>query len=133
VDLQTWREVPEQFAGREFHIHNRLIACAKLNADERVQAAETIAAKLMKAKGPTAFIMPRKGIDEWDKDGGPFHDDEGLNAFADAIRHSVGPPVEQIELDAHINDKEFATAVLEIFDGWIDDGTIRREAATCSP
>jgi uncharacterized protein (UPF0261 family) len=131
VDLQTWREVPEQFAGREFHIHNRLIACAKLNADERVQAAETIAAKLMKAKGPTAFIMPRKGIDEWDKDGGPFHDDEGLNAFADAIRHSVGPPVELIELDAHINDKEFASAVLGIFDGWIEAGKISREVATC--
>jgi uncharacterized protein (UPF0261 family) len=28
VDLQTWKEVPEQFADREFHIHNRLIACA---------------------------------------------------------------------------------------------------------
>ncbi|MCH8072911.1 MAG: Tm-1-like ATP-binding domain-containing protein [Proteobacteria bacterium] len=131
VDLQTWREVPEQFAGREFHIHNRLIACAKLNADERVQAAETIAAKLMKAKGPTAFIMPNKGIDEWDKDGGPFQDDEGLVAFADTIRNSIGPPVELIELDAHINDEEFATTVLEIFDDWIDDGTIKREAASC--
>ncbi len=133
VDLQTWKDVPEQFADREFHIHNRLIACAKLDVDERVQAAETIAAKLMKAKGPTAFVMPNRGIDEWDREGGPFHDDEGLNAFADAIRHSVGPPVELIELDAHINDEAFTTAVLEIFDGWIEDGTIKREAATCSP
>jgi uncharacterized protein (UPF0261 family) len=133
VDLQTWKEVPEQFADREIHIHNRLIACAKLNRKERVQAAETIAAKLMKATGPTAFIMPKKGIDEWDKEGGPFQDDEGLAAFADTIRDSVGPPVDLVELDAHINDEEFATAVLEIFDGWIDTGKIDREVAPCSP
>jgi uncharacterized protein (UPF0261 family) len=131
VDLQTWKEVPEKFADREFHIHNRLIACAKLNADERVQAAETIAAKLMKAKGPTAFIMPTKGIDEWDKEGGPFQDDAGLAAFADTIRESVGPPVDLLELDAHINDKEFASAVLGIFDGWIEAGKISREVARC--
>ena len=131
VDLQTWKEVPEQFADREIHVHNRLIACAKLNADERVQAAETIAAKLMKAKGPTAFIMPIKGIDEWDKEGGPFQDDAGLAAFADTIRDSVGPPVDLLEIDAHINDEEFATAVLGIFDRWIDAGKISREVAPC--
>lgn len=133
VDLQTWKDVPEQFADREFHVHNRLIACAKLNVDERVQAAETIAAKLMQAKGPTAFIMPNGGIDEWDKEGGPFRDVEGLNAFADTIRDSVGPPVDLVELDAHINDEEFAAAVLDIFDGWIDAGKIKNEAAACSP
>ncbi len=133
VDLQSWKDVPEQFADREFHIHNRLIACAKLNVQERVQAAQTIAEKLMKARGPTAFIMPQKGIDEWDKEGGPFQDDEGLAAFADTIRDSVGPPVNLIELDAHINDEEFATAVLGVFDRWIDDGTIMTGVETCSP
>jgi len=132
VDLQTWKDVPEQFADREIHIHNRLIACAKLNPYERVQAAVAIAGKLMKATGPTAFIMPQQGIDEWDKEGGPFQDNEGLAAFADTIRNSVGPPVELIELDAHINDEEFATAALDIFDGWIDSGKINKEVAPCS-
>ena len=132
VDLQTWKDVPEQFADREIHIHNRLIACAKLNPYERVQAAVAIAGKLMKATGPTAFIMPQQGIDEWDKEGGPFQDNEGLAAFAETIRNSVGPPVELIELDAHINDEEFATAALDIFDGWIDSGKINKEVAPCS-
>jgi len=132
VDLLTWKKVPEQFADREIHIHNRLIACAALNPEERVHAAETIAAKLMKATGPTAFIMPKKGIDEWDKDGGPFQDDEGLAAFANTIREKVGPPVDLIELDAHINDQEFADTVLEVFDAWIADGTISMKAQACS-
>ncbi len=124
VDLQTWKAPPERFAGREVHVHNRMIACAKLNAEERVAAARSIADKLMAAKSPTAFIMPLKGIDEWDKAGGPFNDDEGLSAFAATIRERVRPPVTLVELDAHINDPAFAKAVLEIFDAWIEDGTI---------
>lgn len=124
VDLQAWQDPPERFKDREFHIHNRLVACAKLNLDERVAAAETIADKLMRAKGPTVFIMPLGGIDEWDKQSGPFHDAAGLAAFAGAIRKKIKPPVRLVELDAHINDAAFTDAVLQIFDAWIADGTI---------
>jgi uncharacterized protein (UPF0261 family) len=124
VDLATWQTVPEKFSKREFLVHNRLIACAKLSAEERVAAAETIAGKLMKAQGPTVFIMPLQGIDEWDKEGGPFHDEEGLAAFAATMRQGISPPVRLIELDAHINDRAFAAAVMEVFDGWLRDGTI---------
>jgi len=138
VDLLTTKKVPEQFADREIHVHNRLIACAALNPQERTQVAESIAVKLMKARGPTTFIMPLQGIDEWDKAGGPFHDDDGLAAFAATMRERIAPPVNLIELDAHINDNEFAAAVLEVFDGWLADGTIAcgktgKEAAACSP
>ena len=69
--------------------------------------------------------MPLSGIDEWDKPGGPFHDDDGLAAFAATIRERIKRPVQLVELDAHINDAAFADTVLEIFDAWIADGTIR--------
>lgn len=133
VDLLTSKTVPAQFSDREIHVHNRLIACAALNADERRQVAESIAEKLMQARGPTTFIMPLGGIDEWDKPGGPFHDDDGLAAIAATMREKLTPPVNLVEIDAHINDREFATAVLEVFDGWIADGTISKEVTTCLP
>lgn len=125
IDLRTWSDVPPRFADRERHVHNRLIACAALNPEERRESARTIARKLMKAKGPTTFIMPLDGIDEWDKAGGPFHDAEGLRAFAEEIRANVRPPVELIELDAHINDAAFAECALGVIDRWIADGTLR--------
>jgi len=78
----------------------------------------------MKAKGPTVFVMPLRGIDEWDKEGGPFRDEAGLDAFAATIREKVTAPARLIELDAHINDQAFADAVMAIFDGWLEDGTI---------
>ncbi len=105
-----------------------MIACAKLTPDERVAAANAISDKLMQAKGPTTFIMPLGGIDEWDKEGGPFRDEAGLAAFADTIREKIKPPVNLVELDAHINDDAFADAALTILDAWIADGTISVEA-----
>ena len=51
---------------------NRLISCAILTTKEKIAAAKTIADKLNQSVGPTAFIMPLEGIDEWDREGGRF-------------------------------------------------------------
>lgn len=128
VDFRTWAAVPPRFGNREMHTHNRLIACAKLAPEERVESARTIVNKVMKSTGPAVFIMPLQGIDEWDKEGGPFHDPEGLQAFAETVRDGIKDPVELIELDAHINDIEFAHCALEVLDRWIDEGSIRAPA-----
>jgi uncharacterized protein (UPF0261 family) len=124
MDFQTWLPPVQKLGNREIHTHNRLIACAQLTLEEKVQAARSIVAKLMKAKGPTAFIMPLVGIDEWDKAGGPFHDPQGLQAFADTVRDELNDPVELHEIEAHINDPYFAQTALAIFDRWVDQGLI---------
>jgi uncharacterized protein (UPF0261 family) len=124
MDFQTWSPPTSKLGGRQIHTHNRLIACAQLTLEEKVQVARTIAAKLMKAKGPTAFIMPLGGIDEWDKAGGPFHDPGGLQAFADTLREELNDPVELHEIEAHINDQQFSQTALAIFDRWVDQGLI---------
>jgi len=124
MDFQTWAPPTDKLDGREIHVHNRLLACAQLTVEEKVQAARTIAAKLAKASGPCAFIMPLHGIDEWDKVGGPFHDPEGLRAFADTMRSSVQAPVELIEIEAHINDDLFVETALNLFDSWVEQGLV---------
>lgn len=118
IDMRAWAP-PDDLGGREVHAHNRLIACALMTAEEKRAAAGEIARKLNAATGPTAFIMPLGGIDEWDRPGGPFHDPDGLEAFAEAIRSGLDGSVRLIELDAHINDAAFAETALEIFDGWV--------------
>ncbi len=128
LDFQTWAPPLHKLGGREIHVHNRLIACVQLTVEEKVQAARIIAGKLAKATGPCAFIMPLQGIDEWDKAGGPFHDEEGLQAFAEAIRNSVQAPVSLHEIEAHINDDLFAETALQIFDDWLEQGLISRTA-----
>lgn len=124
IDMQTWKPVRQDYLGRPYHAHNRLLASVLTTPDERRAVARLVAGKLAKAKGPTAFISPLRGIQAWDKPGEGLHDPEGLAAFTDEIRKSVAPPVRLVELDAHINDKAFTDTVLAIFDEWVGQGRI---------
>ena len=124
IDFQSWAEPPVDVGAREIHVHNRLISCVKLSVDEKVAVAAEIAAKLNQANGPSAFIMPLGGIDEWDKQGAPFHDPEGLSGFAHTLSENLSDRTELHEIDAHINDAEFAATALRIFDRWVNDDVV---------
>lgn len=124
VDFAAWQETPAQFAERPFHAHNRLIASAALNPEERRGTAREIQKRLSQATAPVQVILPNRGIEEWDKQGEPAYDPAGLQAFLDEMRNVIKEPVKMIEIDAHINDAEFANAALEIFDQWLQEGVI---------
>jgi len=125
VDLPTWAGVPERFAARDYHAHNRLIASVNQTAEDRRETASVIARKMAKAKGPAVFILPLQGIEEWDRPGEALHDPEGLAAFIDGCRAAFAPPLQMVECDAHINDPQFVETALRIFDGWVRDGTVK--------
>lgn len=126
IDFAGWQDIPERYADRPFHAHNRLIKSSALNAEERRETAREIAARLSQAKGAAHVILPAGGIEEWDRPGEPAHDPEGLAAFCDEMRNVIRAPVQLSEIAGHINDQAFADMALEIFDGWLADGTIRR-------
>lgn len=129
IDFAGWQEIPERFQGRPFHEHNRLIKSSALNEEERRESAREVAKRLAKATGPVHVILPNLGIEEWDKVGQEAHDPKGLAAFVDEMRAVVKAPTKLTEIDAHINDQAFADTALEIFDGWLADGTIKVKAA----
>jgi uncharacterized protein (UPF0261 family) len=126
VDFAAAQGVPQRLAGKPMHAHNRLLKSAVLNGNERREVIRELGNRLAAATGPVRFIMPLKGIHEWDKEGGPAHDPEGLSAMIDEARKSIAPRVEMIELNVHINDRAFAETVLKIFDLWLSLGTIKR-------
>ena len=68
--------------------------------------------KLAAAKGEVVFLLPLQGGNEWDREGGPLCDAEGLAAFVEEIRTVCPPNVRLVEMDAHINDPAFAEAAL---------------------
>jgi uncharacterized protein (UPF0261 family) len=126
IDLPTWQGLPPRYAGRGYHAHNRLIASVTMTAEERRAAARAVADKLARAAGPVAFVLPLRGIEQWDRPGEALHDPEGLSAFVDEVRRTVRAPVELVEVDAHINDAAFVDAVLEVFDRWVREGVVPR-------
>jgi uncharacterized protein (UPF0261 family) len=124
VDFPTWQPVPQRFDGRPYHAHNRLLASVTSDAEGRRAIARAIGAKLAAAAGPTAFILPAGGIQQWDQEGEPLHEPEATSAFMDEMRRSVPADVEFREIAGHINSGEFVAAALDIFDRWVADGTI---------
>ena len=126
IDFAGWQDIPEQYQDRPFHEHNRLIKSSALNNEERRETAKEVAKRLAMSTAPVHVILPNQGIEEWDRPGDVAHDPEGLAAFLDQMLQSVKEPVQMTEIDAHINDQEFADAALAVFDGWLADGTVKK-------
>ena len=124
IDLQSWAPLPAAYRGRPYHAHNRLLASVTSNAEERCHVAGVVARKLAAATGPTAFLLPLQGIQAWDKQGEALHDPATHQAYVDAYRRLIRPPVELLELDLHINDPGFVDAALTLFDRWVTQGKI---------
>jgi uncharacterized protein (UPF0261 family) len=124
VDVVGWQPLPLALEGQEIHAHNRLLSSIMLDADQRRQVARTMAAKLALATGPTVVILPERGMNEWDRVGGPLSDPDGLAAFCAELAATLSPPALLIRLDAHINDPEFAAAALGVLDGWQAEGVV---------
>ncbi len=78
-----------------------------------------------RATGPTAFILPAGGIQQWDQEGEPLHEPEALAAFVDEMRASVPAECRAArDSTAHINDAAFVAKALEIFDRWVAEGIV---------
>jgi uncharacterized protein (UPF0261 family) len=124
IDAVAFQPIPDAIAGHEFHQHNRLITSAMASLPERRHAAEHIAAQLAKSDAPTVFLLPRGGVSEWDRPGGPLHDRDAIDGMAAAFATAIKPPVELVDLDTHLNDPLFAKTAIDIFDQWIVDGVV---------
>ncbi|NBT31720.1 MAG: UPF0261 family protein [Rhodobacteraceae bacterium] len=124
VDLVGWHALPERFRDRPAHAHNRLLTSVVLTSEEREELASVICDKLAAAKGPVTLILPSHGGNEWDREGAPLADAEGLARFCAAMRTKCPPNVRLVDLAAHINDSAFAEAALAQVDDWLATGVL---------
>lgn len=99
--------VPAKFEGRQFHIHNPTITLLRTTPDENAQLGEIIGCKVAASCGPAKILLPKQGVSAIDGAGQPFEDIEAREKLFAAIRANCGA-VECQEVDAHINDSEFA-------------------------
>ena len=105
--------VPEKFRGRRFYQHNPTVTLMRTTPEENDQLGKEIAQKASAAKGPTAVIVPLRGVSGIDRKGQPFWWPEADTALVQSLRNWMAPQVELIELDMHINDPEFAAATVQ--------------------
>lgn len=119
VNFGARETVPPQFRDRHFHVHNAQVTLMRTTPDENRRIGEFIVARLNRMIGQVSFMLPLRGVSAIDKVGQPFHDPAADRALFDAIRSGWQPAPNRrlVELDLHINDPEFAAALVAEFRG----------------
>lgn len=120
TDFSGWPTPPEalppQFRHRTFHVHNPNDTVFMLNKEEKAAIGKLLAEKLNQTTGPAAVVLPLRSVSAFDKPGGIFYDPEGRKALIESLKQYIKPKVKVVEIDAHINDPDFAKAVIDTFD-----------------
>jgi uncharacterized protein (UPF0261 family) len=108
--------VPEKYrqAGRTFYEWNPSVTLMRTNVEENAEMGRIFAEKANAAKGPVAFLVPLRGVSILDGDGELFCDREADQALFDAVKANVREAIEIVEVDANINDPEFAAKAVEM-------------------
>jgi uncharacterized protein (UPF0261 family) len=117
VNFGAMETVPAQFRDRRLHIHNSQVTLMRTTKDENRRSAQWIAEKLNRSTAPLQLLIPERGVSMLDAPGQPFFDPEAdaalFGELEAAIRHT---PERQVRrLPYHINDREFAVALVEAF------------------
>jgi uncharacterized protein (UPF0261 family) len=121
VNFGPRESVPDEFAGRQFHVHNPQVTLMRTTPEENAELGEIIVEKLNGATGPTALVLPLGGVSEIDVPGEDFHDPEADEALFAALRDGLADHVELIEEETEINDEAFAETLVEILDEYMRD------------
>jgi uncharacterized protein (UPF0261 family) len=101
---------PARYADRRFYRHNPNVTLMRTTPEENAALGAELARKASAATGPTAVLLPLRGVSAIDAEGKPFWWPEADAALFAAIRAGAGANVELIERDEHVNDSAFAAA-----------------------
>ncbi len=105
--------VPAKFAGRRTYYHDFRV-CVRSTAAELEVVARILTDKLNKAVGPVKFLVPLRGWSSASRHCEPLFDPEADRALVDALKQSLKPDIEIREIDAHIDDPEYAQTAVSL-------------------
>jgi uncharacterized protein (UPF0261 family) len=109
--------VPERHRSRNLYQWNPNVTLMRTDVAENAAMGAMIARAANASVGPVAILLPLKGVSQLDSPGNPFWDPDADGACYDAIRSSLKPGIPLIEMDANINDPEFADRAVEMLLG----------------
>jgi uncharacterized protein (UPF0261 family) len=102
---------PEHHERRKYNL-DRFRTWLRLSPDELMQVAEIFAEKVNRSNGPVRFVIPLKGWSSVDIPGNATYDPKEDRIFIEELRRRLKPEIEIIEVDANLEDPEFAEAIV---------------------
>lgn len=107
--------VPTQFAARKLFRWNPNVTLMRTDIEENRQLGRILAGKINQSTGPVKVLWPLKGLSQLDSEGKEFWWPEADAALFEALRDGLRPDIPVVEVDANINEPQFADrAALEL-------------------
>lgn len=105
----------EKTRDRVQYVQDALRVQVRTTAEELRQAADVIADRLNRARGPWTFLIPLQGWSSLDKEGRPIHDPVADAAFVERLKEKAADRSRIKEVDLHLYTPEFARAAVDEF------------------
>jgi uncharacterized protein (UPF0261 family) len=104
------RYKPEYHDRRKYDL-DKYRTWVRLSPDELREVASAFSEKLNQAKGPVKVLIPLRGWSSVDYPGNVTYDPEEDRVFVQELHRGLNPGIEIVEVDANMEDPEFAAAV----------------------
>jgi uncharacterized protein (UPF0261 family) len=103
---------PQHLKRRKYDL-DKLRTWLRISPEELKQVAKVFSEKLNRATGPVRVLVPLNGWSSVDAPGNATYDPEEDRIFIDVLSAELNPDIQIVEVDANMEDPEFAKAVVE--------------------
>jgi uncharacterized protein (UPF0261 family) len=117
----------ERTKDRKQYVQDALRVQVRTTADELRQAADVIAERLDRAKGPWTFLVPLQGWSSLDREGRPMYDPAADAAFVARLEERLAEPRRVKKVPLHLYTREFARVAVDELVALL--GTVPKRAA----
>ena len=107
--------VPDRYRSRLLYEWNSNVTLMRTNLEENRTIGSLIAETANRCAGPAVVLLPLGGVSMLDSPGGPFWDPDADHACFDALRSSLKPEIQVVEVEGNINDPAFADRAAQAF------------------
>jgi len=118
LDILSYGGRPDMLAqtkDRVQYVQDALRVQVRTSADELRQAADVIADRLNRARGPWTFLIPLRGWSSLDREGRPIYDPAADAAFVVRLKQRLRDRSRLREVDLHLYTPEFARVAVDEF------------------
>ena len=105
----------EKTRDRVQYVQDALRVQVRTTAEELRQAADVIAERLNRARGPWTFLIPLQGWSSLDRPGRPIYDPAADAAFVARLKQKLDHPERVKEVDLQLYSAEFARVAVDEF------------------
>lgn len=97
-------------------VHNTSVCAVRVNEAEAAHLGSLMGERLRGGGDHVAVVIPTRGFSNYSKaPDGPWINAEADQAFISALKQSLDSDIQVLEIDANINDREFADAIVGIY------------------